>query len=102
MTTDAAGMRVRIQSRGEGTVAYVTIDNAAKLNVLGGRLTAELAREIAGLHRRADLRAVVLTGAGDKAFIGGGDITEVGMLDSGGSGEIITHLSRAGAPLRRL
>jgi enoyl-CoA hydratase/carnithine racemase len=54
-----------------GRVATVTLNNPAKLNAMGrGLMTAFLARMDA-LRGAADLRAVVLTGAGSRAFVGG-------------------------------
>ena len=73
-------VRVRLDARPKGTVAFVTVDNALKLNTFNTRLMQRFVAEVASLAKRDDLRAVVLTGAGDKAFIGGADIRELASL----------------------
>jgi len=97
-----SGVRVDIEPREAGTVARVTVDNAARLNVLDRALMAECVAAIASLGARADLRAVVLTGAGERAFIGGADIREMAALDAGRAREFITGLHRLCAALRDL
>ena len=63
---------------------------------------AELLAELAALGAREDLRAVVLTGAGDRAFIGGADVREMAGLDAARAREFITRLHRVCAALRDL
>src|SRR5262249_60909091 len=75
-----AGVQVAIESRATGAVARVTIDNATRLNILGSALMAEFIAKVTMLGQREDLRAVVLTGAGERAFIGGAAIRERGGL----------------------
>jgi enoyl-CoA hydratase/carnithine racemase len=60
---------------GDGPVAVVTIDNPP-LNLLTTALRQRLAHVATDLGRRSDVRAVVLTGAGDRAFSAGSDIGE--------------------------
>jgi enoyl-CoA hydratase/carnithine racemase len=98
----AAGVRVDLEPRAAGTVARVTIDNASRLNVLGGALIAAFIAEVTALGAREDLRAVVLTGAGERAFIGGADVREMAALDAAGAREFITALHRMCAALRDL
>ena len=71
-----------IEERKLGTIARVTIQNAAKLNTLDSHLMIAFIGELEALGKRDDLRAVVLTGAGDKAFIGGANIFEMATLDA--------------------
>jgi enoyl-CoA hydratase/carnithine racemase len=85
---------VRLERREAGVVAYLTIDNAAKLNVLGRALMAEFTAQVAALAAHEDLRAMVLTGAGNRAFIGGANIDEMARLDAAGAREFITALHR--------
>lgn len=63
-----------------GRVAYVTICNEAKLNALPVEGRAELAQVMERLAEDEDLRCVVLTGAGEKAFIGGANIGEMSQF----------------------
>jgi len=58
-------------------VAVVTLNRPTKLNALNAALLGRLVSVIDGLAAEAELRAVVLTGAG-KAFCAGLDLTELG------------------------
>ncbi|MDM0085364.1 enoyl-CoA hydratase-related protein [Variovorax sp. J31P179] len=60
-----------------GTVARVTICNAAEHNSLPAEGRAELADLFGEVSRLANLRCVVLTGDGNKAFIGGSNINQM-------------------------
>jgi enoyl-CoA hydratase/carnithine racemase len=72
----------RLEARPRGPVAVVTIDNPAKLNSLSGAVMDALAETFRGLAADEALRCAVLTGAGDKAFIGGASIDEMAGLAS--------------------
>ncbi len=63
----------------DGAVAIVTINRPAKLNALDAQTIAELGRAMRECASDASVRAVVLTGAGDKAFVAGADITELAV-----------------------
>jgi enoyl-CoA hydratase/carnithine racemase len=79
MTIATTGrIEVRRDDRG---VATVVIDNAARLNALGSGLLAAFAGAVAKLGEDRSLRAVVVTGAGERAFVGGADIREMGEID---------------------
>ena len=73
---------VRHETRARGRVAIVAVDNQRKLNSLSSEVMAELVAVFTDLAGEPDLRAVVLTGAGDKAFIGGANIDEMAVLPS--------------------
>ncbi|TXH54111.1 MAG: enoyl-CoA hydratase [Burkholderiaceae bacterium] len=97
MTTDThARIDLRLETRGAGdTIAWVTIDNARKLNCLSSALMTAFVDTIEQLGRRDDLRAIVVTGAGDKAFVGGADILEMGALtDAGQARAFITRVHK--------
>jgi len=98
----SASVSVRLDERPQGAVAHVTIENAAKLNTLGHALMIEFVEKIEALGSRDDLRAVVLTGAGPKAFIGGANILEMAALDAEGARAFITLVHRTCACLRDL
>lgn len=59
-----------------GRVALVTINRPDKLNALNIKTREELANALDELRADADIRVVVLTGAGEKAFVAGADINE--------------------------
>jgi enoyl-CoA hydratase len=57
-----------------GHVATLTLNRPEKLNALDAALLRELAKHVADLRSDPTVRAVVVTGAGDKAFAAGADI----------------------------
>lgn len=64
----------------EGAVATVTIDRPERLNALDTATVAELKRIWSDLASDREIRACVLTGAGNKAFVAGADIAELASL----------------------
>ncbi len=83
------------------SVATVTLQRAAKLNTLNSETLRALVAAIDGLAADPALRAVVLRGEGERAFIGGADITEMATLDSAAARGFITLVHEACAALRR-
>ena len=61
-----------------GPVAVVTFNNPAKRNALSREIRAGLPGLLAALQADPDVRVLVVTGAGDKAFASGADISEFG------------------------
>jgi enoyl-CoA hydratase len=68
----------------EGRVATVTINRPDKLNALNAATKAELRDAMARLEADTSVGCVILTGAGDKAFVAGTDIGELTPLDRAG------------------
>ena len=95
---------LRIDDRGEaGRVATVVIDNAAKLNCLSKGVREGLIDAFERLGRDDRLRAVVLTGAGDRAFVGGADVRELAALKDQPEAEaFITEVHRCCHAVRQL
>src|SRR5215475_2458168 len=60
-----------------GVVAHVVYDNARKLNAVNPPALLDLTEAFLGLAREDDLRCVVFSGAGNRAFIGGADINHM-------------------------
>jgi enoyl-CoA hydratase len=85
-----------------GRLARVTIDNAAKLNTLGRALMLELVEAIERLEADAELRLVILRGAGERAFVGGADLNELAALDRHTARDFITLVHRCCDGFRRL
>ncbi|MFN0153531.1 MAG: enoyl-CoA hydratase-related protein [Gaiella sp.] len=80
----------------DGAVAVVTIDNPP-LNALANDLLVELEAEIDRLDESDEVRAIVLTGAGERAFVAGADIKEFPALrdveaPEGGSARALQRL----------
>ena len=73
---------VRVEDRPFGRVAFVTVNNPTRLNAMGSALMERLADQVRELGEDPDLRALVLTGAGERAFIGGADIHEMASFGS--------------------
>ena len=61
----------------EGAVALVTINRPQVLNALDSRTLEELRRAMLELSGDAGIRAITITGAGEKAFAAGADIAEL-------------------------
>jgi enoyl-CoA hydratase len=59
-----------------GDIATVTLSNPDKLNALDLAMWKRLGQAMRDLDRDKDLRAIVVRGAGDKAFAAGADISE--------------------------
>lgn len=57
-------------------VAIVTINRPEKLNALNKATIAELHAGVTALQVDAEVRVVILTGSGEKAFVAGADISE--------------------------
>lgn len=62
-------------------LARVTINRPDKLNALNGTVISELGDAATSLARDPAVRAVILTGAGPKAFVAGADISEIATQD---------------------
>ncbi len=60
-----------------GGVTWLTIDRPAVRNALSLDTARELTALLAGVDGDADVRAVVVTGAGDRVFASGADLTEM-------------------------
>ena len=74
MSTDA------ILTRRAGAVATVTVNRPEVLNALNSETVAALTAVLTDLQKDDEVRSVVLTGAGDRAFIAGADIGELARL----------------------
>lgn len=61
-----------------GAVAVVTFNNPAKHNALSSAMIIALSKILVALQADPQVRVVVVTGAGDKAFASGADISEFG------------------------
>ena len=85
-----------------GVVARIIVDNQSQLNILNTPLILALTSAVNSLREHDRLRVVILTGAGDRAFIGGADIKEMVRLDVASAREFISRLHLACAALRTL
>ena len=93
---------VEFQPRPEGgQVARVTIARKAKLNALNTPLMWRFATAMAEVSSHEELRAVVLTGAGGRAFVGGADLREMAAVQDGATAMVfIEHVHACCAAVR--
>ncbi len=88
------------RARRGAVVARITLDNPKKLNILTPEALAAIAAHLRSAEQDEDLRAVVLTGAGNKAFCGGVDIETLAGLNPASAREFITLIHEACAAIR--
>lgn len=93
---------VAVEDRGEaGTVAHVTVNNAEQRNALGNAGKRELAETIERVSDDPGLRVIVLTGVGDRSFIGGANVKEMSTFSHGHASEGPSLTHRACEAIRR-
>ena len=87
-------------------VATLTVDRQEVLNALDARTTDEIAHAAAALDDDAAVRVVIVTGAGDKAFVAGADISvlvkygpEEGRRAAAAGQRAFDRLERMGKPV---
>lgn len=76
-------------------VGLITINRPKKLNALNKDTISELHRSIKDLDADNDIRVIIITGSGDKAFVAGADISEFTDFDV----QQAAQLSREGQEL---
>ncbi|TYP98680.1 enoyl-CoA hydratase [Sphingobacterium allocomposti] len=68
--------------------AYLTVNRPEKLNALNRATLTELASILQQLQADEDVRGIILTGAGERAFVAGADIREFDGLSPEGAHEL--------------
>lgn len=86
----------------EGAVATVSINNAARLNCLGYTQITAFIDAVAGLADDPDLRVLIVTGEGQRAFMGGANLHELGELNPPKARDFLTLIHRMCKVLRDL
>ncbi|MCC8428644.1 enoyl-CoA hydratase [Reyranella aquatilis] len=95
MAESAHKIEVRREKRDAGVVAHLVFDNARRLNVLNPPALHDLTATFHALSAEEDLRVVVFSGAGGRAFIGGADINHMaGMRTSEDGRAFITMVHK--------
>lgn len=64
----------------QGQVAELIINRPKSLNALNGPTIDELSQVVSSIEKRKDIRAVIITGAGPKAFVAGADIAAMSKM----------------------
>jgi enoyl-CoA hydratase/carnithine racemase len=75
----------------EDGVCWLTIDNEAMRNALTDQIQQDLITAFREINQDRSIRAVVLTGAGDKSFSSGGDISIFAKLDRVGQWDFMKN-----------
>jgi enoyl-CoA hydratase/carnithine racemase len=86
-------------------VAWLEVSEPRRLNIVGTPALESLSRalvEVAGVGLDGGLRALVLRGGGERAFIGGADLRELSALDEESARVFITRLHGVCRSLREL
>ena len=76
----------------QGRIVRITLNNAKKLNTLNTPLIEQLSTATKRYQDDEDLRLMILTGSGNRAFIGGVDINELAGLNPATAVAFITRL----------
>ena len=80
--TKATLALANVQYDKRGSIAYVTINRPKVLNALNTPTWTDLQTAFQDAKADASVHGVILTGAGDKAFIAGADISELAHVDA--------------------
>ncbi|MGE0461150.1 MAG: enoyl-CoA hydratase-related protein [Vicinamibacterales bacterium] len=78
----------------DGAVAILTFNRPKVLNALNAATLGELETALHALQSDDEVRAIVLTGAGEKAFVAGADINELAVLTPAQGKEHARHGQR--------
>ena len=102
-TQDTPPVLVRIDRRGaHGHVATVSINNASKVNRLGEAQMRGFIDAVSELGTDPDLRALIVTGEGDRAFMGGANLFELAELNPTKARQLLTVVHHMSKVLRDL
>jgi enoyl-CoA hydratase len=93
-------IQTALEERAGGRVATLAICNPKQLNALTAPAILELTAALRALATDEKLRAVVITGAGPKAFSGGVNINDLGSTSEKTAREGITRLHHCIAAVR--
>ncbi len=63
-------------------IGVLTIQRPEALNALNTQVLKELDSQLNQLNETQDIRALIITGSGEKAFVAGADIKEIDTLDT--------------------
>ena len=83
MAVETAGLALaNVLYAKKGNIAYVTVNRPKVLNALNTPTWSDLKKAFEDARDDAAIRGVILTGAGDKAFIAGADISELAQVSA--------------------
>jgi enoyl-CoA hydratase/carnithine racemase len=95
-----------LRAHPDAGIALLTFNRPDKLNALSSALLSQFEAHLRDIEADAAVRVVILTGAGDKAFVAGADISEYAGQDAAGfvayqqnSRRLFTYLERYPKPV---
>jgi enoyl-CoA hydratase len=100
--SDELLVQLQTKQSPRGNVATLTINNPDKANCLGRATMQAFIDKVGTLRDDFELRAVVVTGAGERAFAAGADVREMAVLDGEEARRFITLVHETCACLRAL
>ncbi len=91
----------------EGNIATITIDRPKKLNALNRQTIKELHEAFKELEEDKEIKVIIITGSGEKAFVAGADISEFahfttaqgGQLAAEGQESLFDHVQNLSTPV---
>ena len=75
-------VKIKFKTISNSRVSIITLDRQSKLNAINTNIADTLKAAFIELKSDEKLRAVILRGAGNKAWVAGADINEMASLDS--------------------
>lgn len=90
-----------LRTERDGRLGLITLDRPGALNALNSQMCAELEAVMHEWTRTGDVHAVILTGAGEKAFVAGADIKEMHSLTAGGARAFLLKVLSAFSAVER-
>jgi enoyl-CoA hydratase len=93
--------------KSENKICYITINRPDKLNALNKKTIEELNEAVTAANNDNGVRVIILTGAGEKAFVAGADISEFASfsieegkrLSAEGHAKLFDHVERSNKPV---
>ena len=72
-------------------IGYITINRPAALNALSSEVLTDLNLVLDEVEKHEDIRVVIVSGQGDKAFVAGADIKEMDQMSPIQAFEYMTY-----------
>lgn len=95
-----------LQTSNKNGILIITVDRVKKLNALNKTTITEIDKVIQEVSDDSDIKGAVITGAGDKSFVAGADISEISELNevngrkfSESGQEVFTMIERCDKPI---
>ena len=85
-----------------GPIATITINRPKALNALNTEVLNELCHAVDAIGANEAIRALILTGSGEKAFVAGADITELAELNALSAKQFVANGHKTMAALQNL